>query len=134
MELGAAPDLWLGTVLFLILHVIDTSWAAFYPDLYEDAIRQYQSPLFTIGEFALVACVVYHAFNGLRIILLDYKPAWWIYQRRAATLVFVATLVVLAPTFVLMIGHVLDFYEEDPDLAGWTRSSRSRHNSPPGSW
>ncbi|RPI92277.1 MAG: succinate dehydrogenase, cytochrome b556 subunit, partial [Chloroflexi bacterium] len=108
----------LGTLLFLILHVIDTSWAAFYPDLYEDAIRQYQSPLFTIGEFALVACVVYHAFNGLRIILLDYKPSWWVYQRRAATLVFVATIVVLAPTFALMVGHVLDFYDEDPDLAG----------------
>ena len=29
----------LGTVLFLILHVIDTSWAAFYPEKYEQAIR-----------------------------------------------------------------------------------------------
>ncbi|MEB2286489.1 MAG: succinate dehydrogenase, cytochrome b556 subunit [Anaerolineae bacterium] len=109
----------LGTVLFLILHVIDTSWAAFYPKDYEQAIREYQSPLFTVGEFLLVACVVYHAFNGLRIILLDYKPAWWAYQRRAATLVFVATLLVLAPTFALMVGHVLDFYgEEGRDIAG----------------
>lgn len=109
----------LGTVLFLILHVIDTSWAAFYPKDYEQAIREYQSPLFTVGEFLLVACVVYHAFNGLRIILLDYKPAWWAYQRRAATLVFVATLLVLAPTFILMVGHVLDFYgEEGRDIAG----------------
>lgn len=109
----------LGTVLFLILHVIDTSWAAFYPEDYEQAIREYQSPLFTIGEFLLVACVVYHAFNGLRIILLDYKPSWWVYQRRAATIVFAATLIVLAPTFALMIGHVLDFYgEEGRDIAG----------------
>jgi succinate dehydrogenase cytochrome b556 subunit len=109
----------LGTVLFLILHVIDTSWAAFYPEQYEQAIREYQSPLFTIGEFLLVACVVYHAFNGLRIILLDYKPAWWVYQRRAAALVFAATLIVLAPTFALMVGHVLDFYGEgERDIAG----------------
>jgi len=107
----------LGTLLFLGLHVIDTSWAAFYPELYEDAIQQYQSPLFTIGEFFLVACVVYHAYNGLRIILLDYRPEWWEHQRRAANLVFLATILTLIPTFLLMIGHVLDYYGEDPELA-----------------
>jgi succinate dehydrogenase cytochrome b556 subunit len=108
----------LGTALFLILHVIDTSWAAFYPDQYAQVIREYQSPLFTIGEFALIVCVVYHAFNGLRIVLLDYKPVWWAYQQRAATLVFLATILVLTPTFVLMAGHVADFYGGDQNVAG----------------
>lgn len=109
----------LGTLLFLILHVIDTSWAAFYPDLYEQAIREYQSPLFTIGEFGLVACVVFHALNGLRIVLLDYKPEWWQYQQRAMVIVLALTVILLTPTFVLMLGHVIDFYgEENRDIAG----------------
>ena len=108
----------LGTLLFLALHVVDTSWAAFYPDQYAQAIREYQSPLFTIGEFALVACVVYHAFNGLRIILLDYKPSWWVHQQRAASLVFLATIIVLVPTFGVMAGHVADFYGGDHNIAG----------------
>lgn len=107
----------LGTLLFLCLHIIDTSWAAFYPDLYTDAIRAYQSPLFTIGEFFLVACVVYHAFNGLRIALFDFKPGWWKYQQRAATIVFGVTILVLIPTFVIMLNHVLEFYEGDNDIA-----------------
>ena len=109
----------LGTLLFLILHVIDTSWAAFYPNDYAQAIREYQSPLFTIGEFILIACVVYHAFNGLRVILFDYKPEWWSYQQRAGNFVFLATIVVLAPTFGLMLGHVADFYgTKGRDIAG----------------
>jgi succinate dehydrogenase / fumarate reductase cytochrome b subunit len=109
----------LGTVLFLILHVIDTSWAAFYPEDYAQAIREYQSPLYTIGEFVLIACVAYHALNGLRIIVLDYRPAWWQYQRRAAVYVFLATVIVLVPTFGMMIGHVADFYgEENQNIAG----------------
>lgn len=109
----------LGTVLFLILHVIDTSWAAFYPELYAQAIREYQSPLFTIGEFILVACVVYHAVNGLRIILLDTRPAWWRYQERAMKIVLAVTVVLLIPTFALMLEHVVNFYsEEDRDIAG----------------
>lgn len=104
----------LGVVLFLTLHVIDTSWSVFYPDLYVKAIAVYQTPLFTIGEFALVAAVVYHAFNGLRIIILDYRPALWRYQARAAWIVLAASVILLIPTFILMFGHVLNFYN-DPE-------------------
>ena len=108
----------IGVVLFLVLHVIDTSWAAFYPDLYVQAIREYQSPLFTIGEFALVAAVIYHAFNGLRIIFLDRNPHLWHLQQRAALWVFIITGIVLLPVFVLMFGHVSDFYRDADDVAG----------------
>jgi succinate dehydrogenase / fumarate reductase cytochrome b subunit len=103
----------LGVVLFLILHVIDTSWAVFFPRLYEEAIATYQSPLFTIGEFALVACVVFHAYNGLRIILFDYKPEWWRYQAQAAYVVFGITILTLIPVFALMFSHVMNFYDGD---------------------
>ena len=104
----------IGVVLFLVLHVIDTSWAVFYPALYEEAIKTYQSPLFTLGEFALVASVVYHALNGLRITYFDYRPALWRHQGRAAFAVLGASALILAPVFVLMFGHVLDFYRESP--------------------
>lgn len=100
----------LGVILFLILHVIDTSWSVFYPEKYVEAIATYQSPLFTIGEFLLVACVVYHAINGLRIIFFDYRPFMWQYQQRAAYIVLAVTAIILVPVFVLMFGHVLNFY------------------------
>ncbi|NLX09380.1 MAG: succinate dehydrogenase, cytochrome b556 subunit [Chloroflexi bacterium] len=108
----------LATLLFLGLHIIDTSWAAFYPELYEEAIAIYQSPLYTIGEFFLVAGVIYHAYNGLRVFLLDYKPAWWKYQRRAATIVWAASIVTLIPTFIFMANHALEFYNEADEVAG----------------
>lgn len=100
----------LGVVLFLTLHVIDTSWAVFYPDLYVHAIAAYQSPLFTIGEFALVAAVVYHALNGIRVAVIDNRPRLWKYQQRAAYIVLGLTVLILIPTFILMFGHVLNFY------------------------
>ncbi len=104
----------LGVVFFLTLHVIDTSWAFFYPELYVHAIAVYQTPLFTIGEFGLVAAVVYHALNGLRIIMFDYRPKWWKHQSQAALLVLGLTIMLLVPVFVGMFGHVLAFYNE-PD-------------------
>src|SRR5580765_2877004 len=101
----------LGTLLFLFLHVIDTSWSMFYPELYRRAIAEYQSPLFTVGEFALVACVVYHALNGFRIVLMDWKPSWWHRQAQAARLVLIGTIVILIPTFLLMFKAVVDHYQ-----------------------
>lgn len=106
----------LGVLFFLILHVIDTSWSAFYPAMYEEAIKIYQTPLFSIGEFALVAAVVYHAFNGLRIAIFDFKPKWWRHQQRAAIYVLVLTVLVLIPTFIGMFGHVVAFYSEEQNL------------------
>lgn len=107
-----------GVVLFLALHVIDTSWAVFYPDLYVKAIAAYQSPIFTIGEFGLVFAVVYHAFNGLRIAVFDNKPELWKYQSQAAIGVLILTLLVLAPVFLGMVGHVIDFYGAEQGIAG----------------
>jgi succinate dehydrogenase / fumarate reductase cytochrome b subunit len=108
----------LGVVFFLTLHVIDTSWAVFYPALYVEAIATYQSPLFTIGEFALVAAVVYHALNGIRIVIFDYRPRWWKYQQRAAIVVLALSVIILIPAFLIMFSHVLTFYNEDGRTLG----------------
>ncbi|MEL6150410.1 MAG: succinate dehydrogenase, cytochrome b556 subunit, partial [Chloroflexota bacterium] len=105
----------IGVVFFLVIHVVDTSWAVFYPELYVHAIATYQTPLFTVAEFGLIAAVVYHALNGLRIIIMDYRPQWWKYQKMAAWAVIVGTLVLLIPVFALMMGHVIDHYRE-PDV------------------
>jgi len=103
----------LGTLFFLFLHVVDTSWATFYPALYTEAIKDYQTPLFTIGEFILVACVVYHSLNGFRMILLDTRPQWWKYQARAATIVIIASLVIIVPSFLIMFAETLRHYTKD---------------------
>jgi succinate dehydrogenase cytochrome b556 subunit len=101
----------LGIVLFIYLHIIDTSWAAFYPALYAKAIHEYQSPLFTLGEFGLVAAVIYHAINGYRIIFLDWRPNLWHLQQRAALLVFGVVGLLLIPVFGMMAYHVVEHYE-----------------------
>ncbi len=108
----------LGVLLFLTLHVIDTSWSVFYPQLYVEAIATYQTPIFTLGEFALVAAVVYHAFNGIRIVVFDYRPRWWKYQQRAALWVLGLSVIICIPTFILMFGHVLNFYNNNGQVLG----------------
>lgn len=76
----------LGTLLFLIVHIVDTAMVYFYPPLYKEALVLYQNPIFMIGEIGLVFCVIYHGVNGLRIAYVDlFKPhKWQISQQRLA--------------------------------------------------
>lgn len=98
----------LGTLLFFTIHVIDTSWVYFAPDLYEHAVALYKSPAFLAGEVMLMLAVIYHALNGIRIVLMDMRPALWKYQRQMTLGVFALTAIVYIPVFFIMLGHILD--------------------------
>ncbi len=67
----------LGTLLFLTIHILDTSTVYFFPSLYEHAIDIYRLTPFMLGEIGLVFAVIYHGVNGLRVAAFDLKPEWW---------------------------------------------------------
>jgi len=67
----------LGTLFFLAVHILDTSTVYFFPNLYSHAIDIYRSTPFMLGEILLVAAVIFHGINGLKIILYDLFPNWW---------------------------------------------------------
>jgi succinate dehydrogenase / fumarate reductase cytochrome b subunit len=102
----------LGTLLFLIIHILDTSTVYFFPSLYEHAIAIYRSTPFMLGEIALVFAVVYHGVNGLRIAIVDlWLPAKWTikFQRNAVRATLVVSILLWAPAagwmFLLMLKH-----------------------------
>ncbi|MGB1289269.1 MAG: hypothetical protein ACPG7F_22225, partial [Aggregatilineales bacterium] len=70
---------------------------------------------FTIGEFGLVFAVVYHALNGLRIVVFDWRPDLWEHQERAAWGVLGGTVLLLVPSFLVMGLHAIDHYQA-PEL------------------
>lgn len=57
---------------FLLVHVLDTSLVRVSPEAYTAVIGTYKNPLVAVGEVGLVAAIVFHAFNGIRIILVDF--------------------------------------------------------------
>jgi len=64
---------------FLLVHILDTALVRVSPEAYNAVISSYQTPIMGLGETALVAAIVFHAFNGIRIILIDFWSAK--YQR-----------------------------------------------------
>ncbi|WP_247048579.1 succinate dehydrogenase, cytochrome b556 subunit [Arthrobacter rhizosphaerae] len=67
---------------FLLVHVLDTSLVRVSPEAYNHVIAAYKNPLMALGETGLVAAIVFHAFNGLRIIAVDFWKKGAKYQRQ----------------------------------------------------
>ncbi len=94
----------LGTLLFLTIHILDTSLVFFAPELYNHAIQLYRNPVFGVGEVVLVGCVLWHGLNGLRIAVSDWFPHLWAphTQRLMLTAVTVVFFVLYIPVAVYM--------------------------------
>ena len=60
-----------GLVAYLILHVWGLK-AVTDPVAYNALIAGYHQPIFKIAEFGLLGAVIYHALNGMRIVLIDF--------------------------------------------------------------
>ena len=57
---------------FLLVHVLDTSLVRLSPEAYDTVIATYKTPIIGLAELGLVAAILFHAFNGIRIILIDF--------------------------------------------------------------
>lgn len=104
---------------FLVMHVWDTANAHFYPELYAWSLEVFKHPFFAVGEIFLMAAVLYHAFNGIRITLLDFKPEWWRYQQRSAVIVWVLFLVIFVPIGIYMFSEFISRCSEAGAAACW---------------
>ena len=64
---------------FLLVHVLDTALVRVSPEAYNAVMGVYKTPLMGLGEAVLVGAIVFHAYNGIRIILVDYwrKTGRW---------------------------------------------------------
>ena len=67
---------------FLLVHVLDTSLVRVSPEAYDAVIGTYKNPIMGLGGAGLVAAIVFHAFNGLRIIAVDFWKKGAKYQRQ----------------------------------------------------
>jgi len=83
-------------ILFLFAHVVDTAVVGWGPDAYNRVTAVYHNWVVRLLELGLVAAVVYHALNGLRIMIIDFWPSTTRYWKRLSygtVALFVAAMV-----------------------------------------
>lgn len=97
----------LAIIGYLVIHVWGLR-AVTNADAYNALITGYHGPLFKLGEFLLLGAVIYHALNGLRIVLIDFV-GWSPKQKRLFwTLGAVAVILFVVggyPSIAALVAH-----------------------------
>src|SRR5918992_4063698 len=63
-----------GVAVFLFAHILDTFGVGFGAEFYNTTVALYKQWWFMPFEVLLVGAVLFHALNGMRIILFDFWP------------------------------------------------------------
>jgi len=72
----------LGVLLFLTIHIVETSFVYFAPPLHGMFLDLFKSVPFGISELILAAALLYHGLNGIRVALVDFAPGLTKHQRQ----------------------------------------------------
>lgn len=99
----------LGVLLFLLIHIVDISLLGFGPTVYNDAIGVFSLWPIRIASLALIASVLYHAFNGIRIIIIDFWAAGYKYQQLMFWIVMAVTIISFVPMAFYVIAPVFGY-------------------------
>ena len=91
---------------FLLVHVLDTALVRVAPEAYNVVIATYQTPLIGVAELGLVAAILYHGFNGIRIALIDFWSKGAKYQNVMFWVVVGAAFVLFAAFAPRHLLHV----------------------------
>ena len=90
---------------FLFVHVLDTALVRVSPSLYDAVIATYKTPIVNLLEVGLVAAVLYHALNGMRIIAVDFWSQGPRFQRPMLWAIVAVWLLVMVPATYFMLQH-----------------------------
>jgi succinate dehydrogenase / fumarate reductase cytochrome b subunit len=93
---------------FLLVHVLDTALVRVSPEAYDLVIASYKTPIVNLLEVGLVGAVLYHALNGLRVILVDFWAKGPRYQRQMTWAIGTVWVLLMVPGTYFMIKHTVE--------------------------
>jgi succinate dehydrogenase / fumarate reductase cytochrome b subunit len=91
---------------FLLVHVLDTALVRISPEAYNGVIGTYKTPIIGLGELGLVAAILFHALNGIRVILIDFWPRGTKYQNLMFWIVIAIAVILFAGFAPIHLMHV----------------------------
>ena len=93
---------------FLFVHVLDTALVRVSPQAYNEVIETYKTPVIGLMEIGLVVAVLYHALNGIRVILIDFWQKGPKYQKQMLWVVIGIFLAVFIPALGMIGMHMVE--------------------------
>jgi len=102
----------LGILLFLLIHVVETATVIYFPDVYDKFLVGYKTGLFRFAELVIFFSVLYHAVNGTRIIVQDFRPLVMQRQRQLVWASAVVVVLAMLPVTWMMMAPMFGLAQE----------------------
>lgn len=95
-------------LLFLLVHIVDTALVGWGPETYNRVVALYRNPVVELMELGLVGAVIYHALNGLRVMVIDFWPRTAAHQRVLTQGTWALFLASMAPIAFFMGRRIVE--------------------------
>ncbi|MDP8959213.1 MAG: succinate dehydrogenase, cytochrome b556 subunit [Actinomycetota bacterium] len=92
----------IGVLGFLFLHILDTSFVLLGPEVYDGVSSLYHTFFFRLAEIGLLAALLVHSVNGLRIMALDFWSRGALYEQRLNVAAAALFLISFVPSGIYM--------------------------------
>jgi succinate dehydrogenase / fumarate reductase cytochrome b subunit len=93
---------------FLLLHIVDVSLINVDAELYDEVHELYGNVLLRLFEVGLLLALLFHALNGIRIVLIDFFPGMVRRERRLYAVVVFLTLAAGIPGAYIIMKPFID--------------------------
>ena len=93
----------IGILIYLFMHIVENATLALGPVVYDTTQTFFRNLPVRLGEIVLMAALVYHSLNGLRVIAMDFWPATTTWYRQLTFAVIIGTVVAMIPLGMIMI-------------------------------
>jgi succinate dehydrogenase / fumarate reductase cytochrome b subunit len=61
----------LGILAYFLMHIFVTGRRLGGPEQWDSTMKFFKNPIFAIGEFLVFLAFIYHAINGIRLVLVE---------------------------------------------------------------
>lgn len=95
---------------FLFAHVLDTALVRVSPNDYDLVVDTYKHPFVTLMEVGLVGAVLFHALNGIRVMLIDFWDKGVRLQRQMLYAELALFAILMGPATYFMVLPVAERY------------------------
>ncbi len=79
-----------------------------WPIAYDLVIATYKTPIVNLLEVGLVGAVLYHALNGIRIVLVDFWAQGPRHQKTMFRSIVVVWVLIMIPGTYYMLKHTVE--------------------------
>jgi succinate dehydrogenase / fumarate reductase cytochrome b subunit len=95
----------LALIFYLTLHIWVINTLIMGPEKFDSVTHFLSSPLFKLLEVGLWGVILYHAFNGIRVVIVDFFKGSFVHKKLFLVLIAIA-FVLWALGSYMLISHI----------------------------